>query len=106
MPSDSRAGRGAGSWKDDFLTDQNVKMVRELNEVAQRRGQTLAQMAVSWVLRDPRMTTALIGASRPEQITELVKGLEAPPLTDEELADIDRISADGGVNIWKRSSTA
>lgn len=106
VPTDSRAGRGASSWQDGFLSEQNLQMVRDLNAVAQRRGQTLAQLAISWVLRDPRMTTALIGASRPSQITELVAGLKAPPLTDEELADIDRISEDGGVNIWKRSNTA
>lgn len=104
IPEGSRAASGAGSWRDGFLSEENLAAIRGLADVAKRRGQSLAQMAVAWVLRDPRVTTALIGASRPEQITDLVKGLDNPDFSAEELAEIDKLATDGGINIWQRSS--
>lgn len=104
VPEGSRAASGAGSWRDGFLSEENLTAIRGLADVAKRRGQSLAQMAVAWVLRDPRVTTALIGASRPEQITDLVKGLDNPDFSAEELAEIDKLATDGGINIWQRSS--
>ncbi len=104
IPEESRAASGAGSWREGFLSEENLTAIRGLAEVAKRRGQSLAQMAVAWVLRDPRITTALIGASRPEQITDLVKGLDNPSFSAEELAEIDKLATDGGINIWQRSS--
>lgn len=104
VPEGSRAASGAGSWREGFLSEENLTAIRGLADVAKRRGQSLAQMAVAWVLRDPRVTTALIGASRPEQITDLVKGLDNPDFSAEELAEIDKLATDGGINIWQRSS--
>lgn len=90
IPKDSRATKSV------FLTEDKVKnaeldKIAALNEIAVRRGQTLAQMAVRWNLRGGRLTSVLIGASRPQQITENVKALDAPELTAEELAEIDKI---------------
>ena len=106
VPADARINRpGGGSFTPDHLSPQNIAHVKALNELAQARGQSLAQMAVAWVLRDARMTSALIGASRPEQITELVGALKRPDFTADELAAIDRHAVDGGINLWKRPST-
>lgn len=104
IPEDSRAGGGAPSWRDGFLNDANLTAIRGLNAMAEERGQTLAQMAIAWVLRDPRMTTALIGASRVSQITDAVGALDNTTFSAEELARIDDLSVEGGVNIWARSS--
>jgi L-glyceraldehyde 3-phosphate reductase len=104
VPADSRAASGSGAWRPGFLSEDNIAAIRGLNEVAKRRGQSLAQMAVAWVLRDPRVTTALIGASRPAQIVEAVRALDAPAFTKEELAEIDKYAREGGVNIWRLSS--
>ena len=79
--------------------------MRALNEMAQARGQSLAQMAVAWVLRHPGMSSALIGASKPEQITELVGALNQLSFSPEELAAIDQHAVDGGLNLWKKPST-
>ena len=75
-----------------------------MNEIAARRGQTLAQMALAWVLRKGRITTALIGASRPEQIEDCVGALKNRDFADAELAEIDRYAQDAGVNLWAASS--
>jgi len=75
-----------------------------LNEIALARGQSLAQMALAWVLRDPRMTSTVIGASRPEQIEENVRALERSSFTAEELAAIDRFAQEGDVNLWAKPS--
>jgi len=105
-PHDARINRpGGGSFKPDFLGEQNLRHVRALNAMAQARGQSLAQMAVAWVLRDARVTSALIGASRPAQITELVGALQRPHFSAEELSTIDKYAVDGGINLWHRSST-
>ncbi len=103
VPAESRAAKG-GSLRRSFLSEENLGRIRALNEIAGRRGQSLAQMAIAWVLRDRRMTTALIGASRPEQILNSVGALEHTTFTDEELADIDRYAVEGGVNLWARSA--
>jgi L-glyceraldehyde 3-phosphate reductase len=86
------------------LSDDNLERVRALNAIATSRGQSLAQMAIAWVLRDPRVTSALIGASRPEQIRENVAALEAPDFTAEELSEIDRFAVEGDVDRWARPS--
>jgi L-glyceraldehyde 3-phosphate reductase len=106
VPQDARINRpGGGSLKAEHLSDQNLKHVRALNEIAQARGQSLAQMAVAWVLRHPGMTSALIGASRPEQIVELVGALKRLDFSADELSAIDQHAIDGGINLWKRPST-
>ena len=105
-PADARINKpGGDSFKAEHLNAQNLNHVRALNEVARARGQSLAQMAVAWVLRDPRMTSALIGASKPQQIVELVAALEKLNFTTQELATIDQHAAEGGVNLWQRSSS-
>ena len=106
VPVDSRAGRGADSWKEGFLSEDNLACVRGLNELARARGQTLAQMAIAWVLRDERMTSALIGASRVSQIEDAVKALANLTFTEAELDAIDDRASEAGINIWKRSSVA
>ena len=93
IPTDSRAGKPHGFLKRDAITPQRMEQIRALNGIAQARGQSLAQMALTWVLRDPRVTSALIGASRAEQIDENVKALSAPKLTADELARIETILA-------------
>jgi len=106
VPADSRAGRGADSWQQGFLSDKNMACVKALNEIAKTRGQTLAQLAIAWVLRDPRMTSALIGASHVGQIEDAVGALDRLAFTKAELDEIDKLAEDAGVNIWRRSSTA
>jgi len=91
IPADSRAAHDPRYLKPDAITPQKVYKASKLNEIAQARGQSLAQMALQWVLRDDVVTSALIGASRPEQITENVRALDAAPLTGEELSAIDAI---------------
>src|SRR5690606_16997073 len=93
VPSDSRAAAN-GSFSRSMLTEQNLNNVRALNDIAQRRGQTLAQMAIAWVLRQPAVTSALIGASRWSQIEDCLGALKSPPFTAEELAAIDRHASD------------
>jgi L-glyceraldehyde 3-phosphate reductase len=106
VPEDSRAASGAGSWRDIFLSEQNLTSVRALADLARKRGQTLAQMALAWVLRHGGMTSALIGASRVEQIEDAVGALANLTFSTDELDQIDKQARDAGVNIWKRSSTA
>ena len=80
--------------------------LRALNAVAERRGQSLAQLALQWVLRDPRVTSALIGARSVAQLETNVAALDGPPLTQEELAEIDRYAVDSGVDLWAASRSA
>ncbi|ANW18373.1 L-glyceraldehyde 3-phosphate reductase [Streptomyces clavuligerus] len=102
IPEGSRASQGK-SLDPALLSDEVVRRLRGLNEIAARRGQSLAQLALSWVLRDPRMTSALIGASSVAQLDENVAALSAAPLTEAELAEIDEFAVDTeGVNIWAR----
>jgi L-glyceraldehyde 3-phosphate reductase len=103
VPDDSRAARG-GALRPAFLTEENLTRIRALNQIAQKRGQTLAQMAIAWALRGGRVTTALIGASKPEQVRNAVAALDNLAFTSEELAEIDRYAIDGGVNLWAASA--
>jgi L-glyceraldehyde 3-phosphate reductase len=80
--------------------------VRALNEIAARRGQTLAQMAIAWTLRDPRVTSALVGASSVAQLEDNLGALDNLAFDDEELAEIDRYATEGGLNLWATSSTS
>jgi L-glyceraldehyde 3-phosphate reductase len=105
VPEDSRAAQDRFLSR-DFLTEENLARVRALNEVAQRRGQALAQMAIAWTLRDPRVTSALIGASSVAQLEQNVGALEGLAFSDEELAEIDRHAVDSGINLWAPSSSA
>ncbi len=105
VPDDSRLARG-GAIRKQHLSDDNLERVRALNAIAERRGQSLAQMAIAWVLRGGRVTSALIGASRPDQVSDCVEALDHLDFSDEELADIDRYAVDGGVNLWAQSSKA
>lgn len=91
IPADSRAGHDPRYLRPEAITEELLSKVRELNALALERGQSLAQMALAWTLRLPEVTTALIGASRPEQITENVKALDNLSFTEEELQKIDRI---------------
>ncbi len=105
IPADARINRpGGGSLRPEHLSNQNLQHVRALNEMAATRGQSLAQMAIAWVLRDARVTSALIGASRPAQITELVGALKNLQFSSDELIAIDQQAVDGGINLWQRSS--
>jgi len=103
IPAISRAAEDASLSK-RFLNEANVGRLRALNEIAASRGQTFAQMAIAWVLRDRRVTTALIGASRWSQIEDSLGALENLAFTDAELAAIDRHAVDGGIDIWATSS--
>ncbi len=106
VPADARINRpGGGSFKPEFLSDGNLAHVRKLNEIALARGQSLAQMATAWVLRDTRVTSALIGASSAAQITELAGAMNQPGFSAEELKAIDQHAVDGGINLWQRPST-
>ena len=87
-----------------MLTPQNVERARQLDAITKRRGQTLAQMALAWAPRDRRVTSALIGASRPEQVEDAVKALDKLAFTAEELREIDRFAVDSGVNLWTKSA--
>jgi len=105
IPEDSRAAKDF-YLKKDFINEENMARVKALNAIAQQRGQALAQMAIAWVLRDPRVTSALIGASSVQQLETNVAALDNLAFTDEELAEIDTHAADAGINIWAESSHA
>ncbi len=105
IPADSRAAEG-DSFDPAFVNEANIDRVRGLRSIADGRGQSLAQMALSWVLRDDVVTSALIGASRWEQIAECIGALEQTAFSDEELAAIDEFAVDAGVNLWAESSNA
>ena len=105
IPADSRVRRGQ-AFSDSLLTDANVERARALNEIASRRGQSLAQMAIAWVLRDRRVTSALIGASSVAQLKDSVAALQRAEFSDDELAEIDRYAVDGQINIWARRARA
>ena len=105
MPAGSRVTAG-GSFKQEYLTDANLANVRGLNEIAQRRGQTLAQMALAWTIRDPRVASAVVGASSVAQLDDDLAALEHLAFEPGELAEIDRFAVDGGLNLWAQSSNA
>jgi L-glyceraldehyde 3-phosphate reductase len=103
IPEDSRAAAGK-SLDAGMLSKTNIERIRHLDAIANRRGQSLAQMALAWVLRGKRVTSALIGASRPEQVADAVAALKHADFTTDELAEIDRYAVDSGVNLWAASS--
>jgi L-glyceraldehyde 3-phosphate reductase len=105
IPEDSRAARG-GTLSPKLLTDENLERVRALNEIAARRGQSLAQLALAWTLRDERVTSTLIGASSVAQLEQNLAALQRLDFDTEELADIDRYAQEGSVNLWASSSDA
>jgi L-glyceraldehyde 3-phosphate reductase len=105
VPEDSRVRRGE-AFDESLLSEETLARVRALNEIASRRGQSLAQMAIAWALRDPRVSSALIGASSVEQLEENVAALEHLDFTAEELAEIERHAVDSGIDIWAPSSSA
>ncbi|KRF35244.1 L-glyceraldehyde 3-phosphate reductase [Nocardioides sp. Soil805] len=102
VPEDSRAARDDSTLAG--LEDDVLDRVRALNEIAQQRGQKLAQLALQWALRDRRVTSAVIGASSVEQLDTNLDALDGPPLTDDELAAIDRHAVDSGVNLWAKQT--
>src|SRR3954447_19824045 len=103
IPEGSRAAQD-GSFSRELLTEETLTHVRALNDMAQERGQSLAQMALAWTLRDPRVTSTLIGASSVEQLEENVKALDNITFADDELAAIDRHAVEAGINLWAPSS--
>ncbi|MBP1805394.1 L-glyceraldehyde 3-phosphate reductase [Rubellimicrobium aerolatum] len=103
VPEDSRAMQGK-SLDPKMLSPGAIENLRALDAIAQRRGQTLAQMALAWVLRDGGITSALIGASRPGQVEDCAKAVENLDFTPEELAEIDRFAREEDINLWARSS--
>jgi len=105
IPTGSRAAAGK-SLAPGMINEQTLARLQGLDAIAKRRGQTLAQMAIAWILRDPRMTSALIGASRVEQIEDCVAALKNLAFDAAELAEIDRHAQESGVNLWATSSKA
>ncbi len=103
VPEGSRADQGRFMSR-DMLSEENLARVRALNEIARGRGQTLAQMAIAWTLRDPRVTSALIGASSVGQLDDSLGALDRLDFADDELAEIDKHAVDAGINIWAQSS--
>jgi L-glyceraldehyde 3-phosphate reductase len=103
VPAHSRATQ-AKSLDKEKITSELVENLNALNEIARDRGQTLAQMALAWVLRGDRVTTALIGASSPQQVVDCAGAIDNLSFTDIELAEIDKLSGDIGINLWARSS--
>jgi aryl-alcohol dehydrogenase-like predicted oxidoreductase len=105
VPDDSRVRRGL-HFSQDLITPENIERVRALNTIAAERGQTLAQLAIAWILRDPRVTSALVGASSVSQLENTVGALDRSDFDDDELRRIDQYAVDGSLNIWASSSEA
>jgi L-glyceraldehyde 3-phosphate reductase len=105
IPEDSRAARG-GSFSQSMLTQENLERARALNEIAGRRGQSLAQLALAWTLRDPRVTSTLIGASSIEQLEDNVAALDRLDFSEDELVEMERHAQEGDLNLWAPSSNA
>ncbi len=104
VPDDSRAAQGK-SLSPELLTEQNLTHIRALNDLAAGRGQTLAQLAIAWALRDERVTSALIGASSVKQLEDSLGAVANLSFSADELAAIDQYATDGGINLWKAPST-
>ena len=102
-PATGRMNDG-GTFLKDFLSEENLKNVRGLDVIAKRRGQTLAQMAIAWVLRDSRVTSALIGARTVEQLDDSLDALKNSKFTDQELKEIDQFAKEGGIDLWRETS--
>ena len=105
IPTESRMAENS-SLSHDLLTEQNVAHIRALDTLARGRGQSLAQMALAWCLRDPRMTSIVAGASSVAQLEENLAALDGLDFSAEELAEIDRYAVEGGIDLWQRSSTS
>ena len=103
IPEGSRATQGK-SLRTEFINEKSLGALRSLNEIAENRGQSLAQMAIAWVLRNEGITTALIGASKPEQIVECVGAVKNLEFTDAELNNIDQFASEQNINLWAASS--
>jgi L-glyceraldehyde 3-phosphate reductase len=103
IPADSRAAAGK-SLSTEMLSDENLDRIRSLAAIADRRGQSLAQMAVSWTLRDPRVTSTLLGASSVRQLEETAAAVERLDFTEDELGEIDRFAVDADINLWASQS--
>jgi L-glyceraldehyde 3-phosphate reductase len=103
IPEGSRATRDS-TLSPDLITDETREKIGALNEIAARRGQTLAQMAIAWALRDPRVTSALVGASSVEQLEANVGALDRLDFTEDELTEIDRYATESGINLWAAST--
>ena len=104
IPEGSRAATQGSALSPELLTEETMGKVRALNEIAERRGQSLAQMAIAWTLRDQRVTSALIGASSVAQLEDSLAALDRLDFSEEELAQIDQFAKDSGVNLWAESS--
>lgn len=104
IPADARAAK-PGSLSADLITQENLQRIRGLNAIAEKRGQTLPQMAIAWVLRDPRVTSALVGARTVVQLADTLKSLDSLAFSVEELNAIDSYAQEGGINIWDVSSS-
>ena len=104
IPEGSRAA-SAGSLSKEMLSEENLDKVRSLNDIAKRRGQSLAQMALAWTLRDDRVTSCVIGASSVKQLDDSLGALDNLDFTTDELAEIDKYATDSGVNLWEGPST-
>jgi len=105
IPQDSRASRD-GSLTRDMLNDENLARIRALNDIAQGRRQSLAQMAIAWALRDPRVTSVLIGASSVAQLDQNVTALDALEFTSDEITAISRYAVDGGIDLWRTPASS
>lgn len=103
IPEGSRASQGK-SLREGFINETTIKNIKALDKIAKARGQTLAQMAIAWVLRKGRVTSALIGASRPEQVDDCVGALKNLEFSEAELADIDKFARDADINLWAASA--
>jgi L-glyceraldehyde 3-phosphate reductase len=103
--TDSRQASSRATFRPDFLSEINLKNIRALGEIAMRRGQSLAQMAIAWVLRDRRVTSALIGARTVAQLDDSLDALKNLAFTTDELAEIDQFAQDGGIDLWRETST-
>jgi L-glyceraldehyde 3-phosphate reductase len=103
VPAGARASH-PGTFSTELLTDTNLEKVRALNRIAEGRGQTLAQMAIAWTLRNPAVTSALVGASSVAQLEQNVAALERLDFSSDELREIDRYATESGINLWAASS--
>lgn len=103
LPADSRAAQN-GSFQQSFLTEENLKRIRGLNAIAEKRGQSLAQMAIAWVLKDPRITSALIGARTVAQLEDSLGALRQLSFSADELKEIHALATDGGIDLWRKGS--
>jgi L-glyceraldehyde 3-phosphate reductase len=106
IPAGSRAAGRDSSLSTDLLNERNLEHVRALNGMAAERGQSLARMALAWALRDPRVTSVLIGASSVEQLDDSLGALERTEFSEDELARIDKHAVESGINLWATSGEA